>query len=94
VLRRRITARKHLRVIAEETDEAADHAVLLGAEHDLVRKAMADLPDRQREVLVLRFVAELTDREIAEATGLSPTGVRSASSRGLAALRNVLGGQL
>jgi len=36
----------------------------------------------------------LTDLEIAEATGLTLGGVRSASSRGLAALRNRLEGRL
>lgn len=94
VLRRRMTARKHLRVVAEETGEPADHRVMLAADHDLVRRALAELPARQREVLTLRFVAELSDADIAAATGLSPAGVRSASSRGLAALRTALGGQL
>jgi RNA polymerase sigma-70 factor (sigma-E family) len=93
-LRRRGTARKYLRVVREETDEAADHTVLLSAEHDLVRQAMAGLPDRQREVLTLRYIAELSDLEIAAATGLSPVGVRSASSRGLAAMRTALGDKL
>jgi RNA polymerase sigma-70 factor (sigma-E family) len=94
VLRRRGTARKHLRVIVEETDDAADHSSLLGAEHEMVRAALTELPDRQREVLTLRYIADLSDQAIAEATGLSPGGVRSASSRGLAALRNSLGGRL
>ena len=67
---------------------------MLTAEHQLVRAAFAQLPDRQREVLTLRYLAELSDAEIAEATGLSLGGVRSASSRGLAALRTSLGGQL
>ncbi len=93
-LRRRGTARKYLRVVREETDEAADHTVLLSAEHELVRQAMAGLPDRQREVLTLRYIAELSDIEIAAATGLSPVGVRSASSRGLAAMRTALGDKL
>lgn len=94
VLRRRIVARKHLRLVQDEAVESADHEILLGADHDLVRQAMTTLPDRQREVLTLRFVAELSDPDIAAATGLSQAGVRSASSRGLAALRRALGGQL
>jgi RNA polymerase sigma factor (sigma-70 family) len=67
---------------------------LLSAEHDLVRRALALLPDRQREVLTLRYIAELSDADIAAATGLSAVSVRSASSRGLAALRGALGGEL
>ena len=94
VLRRRLTARKHLRLAREETAEAADSSSVLTAERLVLRAALQALPDRQREVLVLRYIAELPDREIAQATGLSPGGVRSAASRGLAALRSALGGEL
>jgi RNA polymerase sigma-70 factor (sigma-E family) len=93
-LRRRMVARKHLRVVADEMDEAADHTSVRAAEHDMVRAALRRLPDRQREVLTLRYVADLSDVDIAASTGLSEGGVRSASSRGLAALRSALGGQL
>lgn len=93
-LRRRIVARKYLHVVGEDSVEGADHTTVLTAEHQLVRAAFPQLPDRQREVLTLRYLAELTDAEIAVATGLSLGGVRSASSRGLAALRSILGGQL
>lgn len=94
VLRKRLTSRKYLRVAGEETVEAADSTVVLSAEYEMVRSALGMLPDRQREVLTLRYVAELSDEDIATATGLSLSGVRSASSRGLAALRSVLGGRL
>lgn len=94
VLRKRMTARKHGFEVRDEHEEAADHTTLLSAEHDLVRRALAVLPDRQREVLTLRYIAELSDADIAAATGLTPVSVRSASSRGLAALRSALGGQL
>ena len=93
-LRRQLTARKHLHVTVDQTDEPADHTTIRGSEQDLVRAAMRRLPERQREVLTLRFVAELSDADIAAATGLSEGGVRSASSRGLAALRTILGDQL
>jgi RNA polymerase sigma-70 factor (sigma-E family) len=93
-LRRRRTARAHLHVLHEGPAESADHGALLSDEHRAVRAALAELPDRQREVLTLRYLAELADPEIAEATGLSLGGVRSAASRGLAVLRGSLGGQL
>lgn len=94
VLRRRLTARKHLHAVVDEPVDAADRSVLRAAERDRVLQAMRTLPDRQREVLTLRYVAELSDADIAQATGLSEGGVRSASSRALAALRITLGGQL
>jgi RNA polymerase sigma-70 factor (sigma-E family) len=93
-LRRRIRSRKHLHVIVDETVEPADHATMLSAEYEVVRAALQALPARQREVLTLRYLADLADADIASATGLSLGGVRSASSRGLAALRTALGDTL
>lgn len=92
-LRRRRTARARLHVLYEGDGAAADQAALLSAEHQQVRSALAELPDRQREVLSLRYLADLSDPEIAQATGLSLGGVRSAASRGLAVLRHSLGGE-
>jgi RNA polymerase sigma-70 factor (sigma-E family) len=94
VLRHRIVVHRRLRVLGEDTVEGADSSTVLTAEHQLVRAAFAELSERQREVLTLRYIAELSDAEIAEATGLSLGGVRSTSSRALAALRTSLGDQL
>ena len=86
-LRRRRTVRSRIGLVRDEPAPAADEAVLRSAAQDQARRALAGLPDRQREVLTLRFVADLSDTEIAEATGLSPGNVRSAASRGMATLR-------
>lgn len=51
------------------------------------------LPRRQREVLVLRYYGQLREAEIAAALGISPGAVKTHSSRGLKALRPVLGEQ-
>lgn len=45
------------------------------------------LPDRQRDVVFLRYQRDLTDEEIGEILGLSASGVRTLVSRALAALR-------
>ena len=94
VLRKRMVARRGIHLLDDAPAEAADATTMLLADRRLVRAALAKLPDRQREVLTLRYVAELSDAEIATATGLSAGGVRSAASRGLAALRTELGGRL
>lgn len=91
-LRRRATARRHLLLALEETDQPADHRLLLSEEHASVKAALNRLPERQRVVLTLRYITELSDADIARATGLSAGGVRSSACRGLAALRDVLGG--
>jgi RNA polymerase sigma factor (sigma-70 family) len=96
MLRRRGTARGYLRLVQAEDEHVpgADHRVLHDDAHSRVRAALADLAERQREVLSLRFLAGLTDAEIVAATGLSAGNVRSAASRGVSALRISMGGQL
>src|SRR4051812_42612223 len=52
-----------------------------------VREALAELPARQRTVLVLRYYCDLSEREIADEMGCRPGTVKSQAARGLAALR-------
>ncbi len=56
-----------------------------------VRHVMADavrsLPPRQRAVVVLRYVKDLTERDTAEALGRSLGTVKSQTSKALATLR-------
>jgi RNA polymerase sigma factor (sigma-70 family) len=47
----------------------------------------AALPERQREVIFLRYRRDLTDDEIGVVMGLTPSGVRSLASRAIRALR-------
>ena len=69
---------------------SAEHAALIGEEHDQVLSALRRLPDRQREALVLRFYLDLTEPEIAAAMGVSHGTVKSTTSRALAALGRFL----
>ena len=89
--RRQTTQRKHLRLVEDRPAAGADEGLIQQFDRDDLRQALNLLPLRQREVLALRFVSELPDAEIAQATGLSLGGVRSASSRGIAALRSSMG---
>jgi RNA polymerase sigma-70 factor (sigma-E family) len=57
------------------------------SDRDLVRGLLADLPPKQRAVLVLRFYDDLSDAEIAADLGCRQGTVRSIVSRSLAALR-------
>ena len=52
--------------------------------------ALRTLPDRQREVLVLRYYLDLSEAAIADTLGISRGAVKSHASRGLAALRTAL----
>jgi RNA polymerase sigma-70 factor (sigma-E family) len=49
--------------------------------------ALSQLSRRQRDVLVLRFLADLPEAEVARALGCSVGAVKQHASRGLAALR-------
>jgi RNA polymerase sigma-70 factor (sigma-E family) len=92
VLRRRQVVRKHLKVAEPEAMAAADDDVLLRDEHRAALVAVRALPRHQREVLILRYWSGLSEREIAATLNISPGSVKSAASRGLAALARVLGG--
>jgi len=48
---------------------------------------MRSLQRRQREVLVLRYFADMTEAQVAETLGISLGSVKAYGSRGIAALR-------
>lgn len=56
----------------------------------LVRQALARLPARQRDVLMLRYYEDLSEAEIARRLGCAPGTVKSAAARALRALRLML----
>ena len=53
-----------------------------------MRRALASLPRRQREVLVLRHMVGLSEEETADAMGVSVNTVKTHGSRAVAALRS------
>ena len=85
VLRSRARARLR-RVTHDVAAWSAEAAALDGEERREVLLAVAALPRRQREVLVLRYFLDLTDNEIAADLGVSRGTVVSTASRALAAL--------
>jgi len=69
---------------------AAGHGALDLLEQPAARAALAALPDRQREAIVLRYYAGLPEGEVAAAMGISRGAVNSHTARGLSALRAAL----
>ena len=57
---------------------------------EAIRDALADLPDPQREIVVLRHLAGLSPREIAERLGRSEDSVHGLHHRGRRALQAAL----
>ncbi len=92
VLRRRKTARDY-QPPHPGNERSAESLAMLTAEHQSVVSALGQLPDRQREILVLRYYGGLSESEISEATGVSKGTVKSTASRALDALQKILDGQ-
>ena len=69
---------------ARPVDDAEDRAVLAGA--------LAQLPKRQRAVIVLRFLCDLPVTEVAEILDVTDGTVKRHTSDGLASLRRYLAG--
>jgi RNA polymerase sigma-70 factor (sigma-E family) len=82
VLRRRRTSRAYgSRPDDVMTAEPADSQALLVDEHRQIVQALRLLPHRQREVIVLRYWAGLTEATIAASLGISVGAVKSSASR-------------
>ncbi len=71
-------------------EPSAEQSALSHVERHEVIEALRNLPARQREALVLRYYANLSEAEIADAMKISRGAVKSHTSRGIAALRHVL----
>lgn len=85
-LRRRILGLKLLSKPMPDAASAEEGAYEQLERDDLVR-ALRGLQRRQREVLVMRYFADMTEAQVAEALGLSLGSVKAYGSRGIAALR-------
>lgn len=85
-LRRRILGLKLLSKPMPDMASAEEGAYDQLERDDLI-KAMRGLQRRQREVLVLRYFADMTESQVAETLGISLGSVKAYGSRGIAALR-------
>ncbi|UWZ34917.1 SigE family RNA polymerase sigma factor [Dactylosporangium roseum] len=74
----------------EQLVASAETGALSLLRHREVLDAVRRLPARQREAIVLRYYAELSEAEIADAMRVSRGAVKSHAARGLAALRESL----
>ncbi|EMF01897.1 ECF subfamily RNA polymerase sigma-24 subunit [Streptomyces mobaraensis NBRC 13819 = DSM 40847] len=85
-LRRRILG---LKLLSKPMPDmaSAEEGAYEQLERDQLIKAMRGLQRRQREVLVLRYFADMTEAQVAEVLGLSLGSVKAYGSRGIAALR-------
>lgn len=83
-LRRIRVARRHLQQLVPAP--SAESAAVLAEDHREVLHALRGLPARQREALVLRYWAGMSEAQIAAAMGVSTGSVKTHTSRAMVAL--------
>ena len=85
-LRRRSVAARH-EPASTGPAASAETVVLESEQRRELLAAIDGLPDRQREVLLLRYFLDLSEADIADTLRISRGAVKTHSSRGIAALR-------
>jgi RNA polymerase sigma-70 factor (sigma-E family) len=73
---------------ARRTEESAEDRALAAETTSSMILALGTLPQRQKEVLTMRYYLDLSEAEIADALGISAGSVKAHAHRGLAALRD------
>jgi RNA polymerase sigma-70 factor (sigma-E family) len=89
VLRHRTVVDKNLQKAPPDMP-SAEHGALVLLERSAVVAALHGLPERQRQAIVLRYYADLSEAEIADTMEISRGAVKSHTARGMAALRAAL----
>ena len=89
VLRHRMVVEKNLQDAPPDMP-SAEHGAFVLLERSAVIAALRELPGRQREAIVLRYYADLSEAEIAATMGISRGAVKSHTARGMTALRSAL----
>ena len=89
VLRRRGVQARHSAPLLPD-HHGADVDALASERRRAVLDALRVLPERQREVITLRYYLDLSEADIAATLGISRGAVKSHASRGVAALRSLM----
>lgn len=89
VLRHRTVVDKNAPKPAPD-EPSAEHGAMALIERSAVVAALRTLPDRQREAVVLRYYADLSEADIAATMGISRGAVKSHTARAMTALKSIL----
>lgn len=77
-------------LVFEPPDETAKDVTGQIENAHIIRQALRSLTEEQQEVIILRFINDLSCKEVARLLGKSSAAVRQLQSRALAALRKKL----
>jgi len=89
VLRHRMVVEKNAPKPAPDMP-SAEHGAMALLERSAVIAALRDLPERQREAIVLRYYADLSEADIAATMRISRGAVKSHTARAMASLKAAL----
>ena len=96
----RVTGNLALKAVRRRDRSGVPPTTEIPAENDIERQAtlrlalaaaLARLPRRQRDAIVLRYLSGMNEREVADVLGVTSGTVKTHTHRGLAALRQTLG---
>ena len=92
--RRGMMSLRHQEAVPAGTaPDAPEDRLLLNEEQMILLEDVRALSPRQRDCIFLRFYLELSEREIADTLKISPNSVKTHCRRGLASLREKIGGE-
>ncbi|WP_139982764.1 sigma-70 family RNA polymerase sigma factor [Nocardioides litoris] len=74
----------------DDTTEGPESVVLAGITHELLLEALTQLPDEQRDCLVMRFLQDMSIAETAAALGRSDGAVKQLQLRGVRNLAKLM----
>lgn len=81
---------RRCRTVPVASPDDARTTTFASEERMVLAEALAGLPRRQREVLVLRFLADMSEVQVADHLRISQGSVKQHARRGLAAMRDAL----
>lgn len=87
--RKKTAPLQNVREPVDPADSVTD-AMQAKSRNDALQVALSELPDRQRQAVVLRHIEGLPNPEIADIMGISARAVESLTARGKAALADKL----
>lgn len=81
---------ERLQIADEKRDRNPQQKTELTFTQDIIKKALNELKEPYREVVMLKFIQELSNEEIAEITQRTHVSIRVIQHRGLSQLKKIL----
>jgi len=92
--RRGLVSLRHQEAVPSgSAPDAPEDLLLLDEEQTQLLDEVRALSPRQRDCILLRFFLELSEREIADVLNISANSIKTHCRRGLASLRETIGGE-